>query len=91
MTFNPAAVLPHVRCPVLAVYGAADEQVPVERSVAILADRLPALHRGEHAVAVLPGAGHMLFANEPRDDLPRTKQLSPAFLPLLADFLSRRS
>lgn len=77
--FDPAALIPHLRCPILALYGAADELVPVERSVAVLAERLPGLHRGRNAVAVLPGADHMLFVAE--------GEHSPVFLPMLGAFL----
>lgn len=77
--FDPAALIPHLRCPILAFYGAADELVPVERSVAVLAERLPGLHRGRNAVAVLPGADHMLFVAE--------GEHSPVFLPMLGAFL----
>lgn len=89
MRFDPAAVVPHIRCPILACFGAADEQVPVERSVAILAERLPALWRGAHGIAVFPGADHMLFVDAPRPGVERRTQLAPAFLPMLADFLER--
>lgn len=89
MRFDPAAVVPLLRCPILACFGAADEQVPVERSVAILAERLPALRRGQHGIAVFPGADHMLFVDSPRPGVERHTQLAPAFLPMLADFLAR--
>ena len=89
MAFDPAAVIPHLRCPMLALFGSADESVPVERSVAILAERLPSLHRGEHGIAVFPGADHMLYVGPRRKDLPRVEQLAPAFAPMLADFLAR--
>ena len=59
------------------------------RSVAILAERLPSLHRGEHGIAVFPGADHMLYVGPRRKDLPRVEQLAPAFAPMLADFLAR--
>lgn len=79
LSFDPAARIPHLRCPILALYGAADELVPVERSVAVLAERLPGLHRGRNAVAVLPGADHMLYVADGAH--------APAFLPMLGAFL----
>ncbi|MFF5227594.1 alpha/beta hydrolase family protein [Dactylosporangium sp. NPDC000521] len=79
LSFDPAAVIPHLRCPILALFGAADELVPVERSVAVLAERLPGLHRGRNAVAVLPGADHMLFIAE--------GEHSPVFLSMFGAFL----
>jgi pimeloyl-ACP methyl ester carboxylesterase len=89
MTFDPAAVIPHLRCPILALFGSADESVPVERSVAVLAERLPALHRGAHGIAVFPGADHMLYVGPRREDVPRVEQQAPALAPMLADFLAR--
>jgi len=89
MRFDPAAIVPLLRCPILACFGGADEQVPVERSVAILAERLPALRRGAHGIAVFPGADHMLFVDDPRPGVERYMQLAPAFLPMLGDFLER--
>lgn len=79
LSFDPAALIPHLRCPILALYGAADELVPVERSVAVLAERLPGLHRGRNAVAVLPGADHLLYVAE--------GEHAPALLPMLGAFL----
>ena len=90
LTFDPATVVPHVRCPILACFGAADDLVPVERSVAVLAERLPALHRGANGLVVFPGADHMLYVEEPRPGVDRISQLAPGFLPVLADFLARR-
>jgi pimeloyl-ACP methyl ester carboxylesterase len=89
MAFDPAAVIPHLRCPILALFGSADESVPVERSVAVLAERLPSLHRGAHGIAVFPGADHMLYVQPKREGVPRVEQLAPAFAPMLADFLAR--
>jgi uncharacterized protein len=90
-TFDPASVVPHLRCPILALFGGADELVPVERSVAVLAERLPALRRGSHGIAVFPGADHMLYVDEPRPGVERHTQLAPGFLPMLGDFLARIS
>jgi pimeloyl-ACP methyl ester carboxylesterase len=89
MAFDPAAVLPEIRCPMLALFGSADESVPVERSLEILATRLPTLRRGTHGVAVFPGADHMLYVDQPRPGVERLTQFAPAFLPMLGDFLQR--
>jgi pimeloyl-ACP methyl ester carboxylesterase len=86
--FDPAAILPFVRCPVMAFYGAADELVPVERSIEVLGRGLPGRQRGRNGVAVLPGVGHMLYPEPPRDDVSTFEQLSPGFLPLLGSFLA---
>jgi pimeloyl-ACP methyl ester carboxylesterase len=89
MRFDPVDALAKIRCPVLALFGSADESVPVERSVAVLAANLPVLRLGAHGVAVFPGADHMLYVDHPRPGVERLTQLAPAFLPMLGDFLQR--
>ncbi|HTJ35115.1 MAG TPA: hypothetical protein VL738_17945, partial [Dactylosporangium sp.] len=66
-----------------------DEHVPVERSLAVLGERLPSRHRGSNGVAVLPGVGHMLYPVPPNPGVALFEQLSPGFLPLLGAFLDR--
>ncbi|MGI5237547.1 alpha/beta hydrolase family protein [Dactylosporangium sp. CA-139066] len=89
LSFDPAALLPFLGCPLLALFGGDDEHVPVERSLQVLGARLPARHRGLNGVGVFPGVGHMLYPVPPRDDISLFEQLSPAFLPLLGAFLDR--
>jgi|SRR5829696_6758481 len=81
--FEPAAVLPQVRCPVLALFGAADPLVPVPASVAAWVAGAPRLT----GLAVFPGADHGLFVADPAPGVDRTEQLAPGFLPMLAAFL----
>jgi uncharacterized protein len=57
--FDPATVLPQVRCPVFAAFGGADPDVPAARSVANFARLLPPDPR--HAFVVFPGANHGLY------------------------------
>ena len=75
--FDPASVLPEVRCPVFAAFGGADESVPVPASVVAFANLLPESDR--HALAVFPGAGHGLSVNG---------QLAPGFLAMLRAWLA---
>ncbi|WP_432975610.1 alpha/beta hydrolase [Dactylosporangium sp. CA-233914] len=89
LSFDPPGLLPFLACPIMAFFGADDEHVPVERSLAVLGERLPARHRGSNGVAVLPGVGHMLYPVPPRADAPPFEQLSPGFLPLLGAFIDR--
>jgi pimeloyl-ACP methyl ester carboxylesterase len=89
LSFDPPALLPFLRCPLLALFGADDEHVPVERSLQVLGARLPGLHRGRNGVGVFPGVGHMLYPVPPRAGIPLFEQLSPAFLPLLGAFMER--
>jgi pimeloyl-ACP methyl ester carboxylesterase len=81
--FEPAAVLPRVTCPALALFGAADSLVPVPASVAAWVAGAPRLA----GLAVFPGADHGLFVADPEPGVDRTSQLAPGFLPMLGDFL----
>jgi uncharacterized protein len=77
-TFDPLPHLERCRCPVLAVWGADDTIVPVERSRAIFAE--------------LPGAQAELVV-VPRSDHLRSAKSAPwgsAVLPLIADWVSSR-
>jgi pimeloyl-ACP methyl ester carboxylesterase len=79
-TFDPVPHLKRCRCPVLAVWGAEDGIVPVERSRAIFAEVLG----GRVQLVVLPRSGHHL----------RVGQGAPwgsAALPLIADWNRSRA
>jgi hypothetical protein len=84
--FDPADVLPDVRCPVFASFGGADASVPVGRSVAVLNERLPSDPR--HALAVFPGADHGLMLAPWDRTAPYAPQLAPGFLPMLTAWLA---
>lgn len=90
LDFEPADVLPRVSCPVLALFGAADELVPVSQSVSAYAQHLPQLPGDPHGIAVFPGADHGLFTAPPDPAVPRTSQLAAGFLPMLSSFLDAR-
>jgi uncharacterized protein len=82
--FDPATVLPSVRCPVFAAFGGEDESVPVPASVARFLSLLP--ESPEHALAVFPGADHGLYITDD-DTLPLADRLAPGFLPMLQAWL----
>lgn len=91
LDFDPVDVLPHVPCPVLALFGASDYVVPVPESVAAFAMHLPKLAGDPHGIAVFPGADHGLFTADADPAVPRTDQLAPGFLPMVAGFLTRNA
>lgn len=86
LDFDPVAVLPRVRCPVLALFGGADDVVPVRASLAAFAQALPEHPR--HGFAVFPSADHGLFVADPADGVARRDQLAPAYLATVAGFLA---
>jgi uncharacterized protein len=89
LDFDPVPVLRDVSCPVLALFGADDTLVPVADSVIAYATQLRA--QPEHGIAVFPGADHGLFTADPDPGVPRTDQLAPGFLAMIAGFLAERS
>jgi uncharacterized protein len=88
LDFDPAEVLPQVRCPVLALFGGNDSLVPIPESVIAYATHLPSLPGAPHGLAVFPGADHGLFTADPDPDVPRTEQLAPGYLPMVRRFLA---
>ncbi len=86
--FDPATVLPDVRCPVFAAFGGADTSVPVPRSVAVLSEMLPA--SPAHAVAVFPDADHGLMPGTTDETTPYPARLAPGFLTMLTSWLAAR-
>jgi pimeloyl-ACP methyl ester carboxylesterase len=91
LDFDPVPALEQVSCPVLALHGAADTIVPVATSIAAYAAHLPPLPGDPHGIASFPGADHGLFTADPDPAVPRTDQLAPGFLPMLAAFLEDRA
>lgn len=90
LAFDPTPILADTRCPVLALFGAADTLVPVAESVGSFAAHLPRLAGDPSGIAVFPGANHGLFVADPIDGVDRTSQLAPGFLAMLAGFIARR-
>jgi uncharacterized protein len=87
LDFDPVPVLRRVQCPVLALFGADDTVVPVAESVAAIAAHLRP-RGGCPGIGVFPGGDHGLFTADPEPGVPRTEQLAPGFLPMLAGFLA---
>lgn len=83
---DPAEILPEVRCPVFAAFGGADPSIPVARSVAVYAERLP--HDQRHVFVVYPRADHNLFVGERDRAVPLASQLATGFFPMLTDWLA---
>jgi uncharacterized protein len=86
--FDPATVLPDVRCPVFAAFGGADTSVPVPRSVAVLSELLPG--NSAHAVAVFPDADHGLMPATTDQTASYAARLAPGFLAMLTSWLATR-
>ncbi|WP_329117530.1 alpha/beta hydrolase family protein [Streptomyces sp. NBC_01465] len=84
---DPLADAAHLRCPHLALFGAADELVPVADSMHAYATT--ACRPGRHPTATLttelfPGADHRL-------QTPGTDRLAPGYLAVLTNWLAGRT
>jgi len=88
LDFDPAPVLGQVTCPVLALFGADDTLVPIAESVTAYTTHLRALPGSGHGIAVFPRADHGLFTADPDPEVPRTDQLAPGFLAMVAGFIA---
>jgi pimeloyl-ACP methyl ester carboxylesterase len=85
---DPTEAMRAIRCPVLALHGGDDTIVPAMDSALSYATNLAPLPGAPHGIAVFPGADHGLFVAAPDPDIPRTEQLAPGFLPMVAGFLA---
>jgi uncharacterized protein len=85
LDFDPVRALRSVTSPVLALFGAADQLVPVADSVANFAMALPQLPGDPHGIAVFPGADHGLFVEGPG---PRPRSLAAGVLPMIESFVA---
>ncbi|MEU4803834.1 alpha/beta hydrolase [Actinosynnema sp. NPDC023587] len=81
MDVDPGDLLPRLDVPLLAVFGGADDIIPVPESVAVFAPHTTGL-------AVFPGADHALFTRDPAPGVPDVDRLPPGFLPMLRAFLA---
>ncbi len=91
---RPAAVLAQVHCPVLALGGAKDLQVPAQESLAAVARALKAGGSPDVTVREMPGLNH-LFQTAPTGALAEYAQIeetfAPAALKVMGDWIARRT
>lgn len=81
--FDPTSYFPSLACPVLAMFGGSDTEIPVAESIGALATHLP-WDEHRNALALFPNADHLLFQVEP----PRQGELAPGLLPTVSSFLT---
>src|SRR5262249_36967073 len=59
LLYDPRTALVKVECPVLAVYGEKDTQVPAEENLAIVREALAAGRNRDYTVLLLPNLNHL--------------------------------
>jgi hypothetical protein len=82
--FDPRPALSAVHCPMLALYGALDTVLPVERNTRLLTSALTAARHEDHSVIVVPGGDHTLriTATLPAPTPSLSPPLSPSLRPV---------
>lgn len=64
LSHNPRAVLEKVTCPVLAIFGGSDVEVPVEDSISVFEEALSKAGNEDYTIKVFPGADHFVMIGE---------------------------
>lgn len=90
--YDPAPALAALRCPILALFGAKDSGIPVEKN---RGRWLEALTRGghrKHALIVVPAANHVMFEAKTGSmfEIPSLDGFVPAYRRILLDWLRQR-
>lgn len=93
LDYDPAPVLGRVNCPVLALFGEHDLQVPAEANRAVMND-IATKNPSAWTVKVIPGANHLyqLAVTGSATEYPRLKkEFAPGFVETLLDWLGRHT
>lgn len=86
LRYNPRATLMKVRCPVLALGGDKDVQVPSKENLAIIDEALKAGGNPRFAVREFPGLNHA-FRTEPHAAGSEDETMSPIVLQTISDWI----
>lgn len=80
--FDPVPALENLTCPLLAIWGEADQLVPVERSVVVFRDALERSGNADLTIRIFPQADHNLRLPD--------GSLAPGFWESMTDWLRQR-
>jgi pimeloyl-ACP methyl ester carboxylesterase len=89
---DPVPVLEKVKCPVLAVWGALDSFVPVEKSVAVWRSGLARAGNQDVTLRVFPAGDHSLLQARTGglQEVPRLRGFVPAYFETQRDWVLQR-
>jgi len=94
VTFDPAKTLASVRCPVLAIFGELDQQVPVALNRGPMEDALRKGMTKDWKIEVIPKANHLFITavtGAPAEYATLEKRFVPGFLDLVGDWITKRA
>jgi pimeloyl-ACP methyl ester carboxylesterase len=93
MAYSPKATLMKVKCPVLAMNGEKDTQVPASENLKAIEEALNAGKNKRFVVKEMPGLNHMFQTAQTGDESEYVKieeTLSPAAMQTVADWILQR-
>lgn len=94
LTYDPAPTLKEVKCPVLAINGEKDLQVPPEENLKAIEEALEAGGNEDYTVKELSGLNHLFQTAQtgsPSEYARIEETISPAALELIGDWISERT
>jgi pimeloyl-ACP methyl ester carboxylesterase len=94
LTYDPRPTLRKVKCPVLAVIGSKDVQVPAKANLDAIADALKAGGNDNVTIRELPGLNHLFQTAKtgaPSEYSTIEETMSPSALQLIADWIRRQT
>ncbi len=89
--YDPAPALRSVRCPVLAIFGELDKQVPPALNEKPMREALASAGNPQDTVVVMPKANHLFLSastGSPTEYATLTKEFVPGFLDLINSWLA---
>jgi pimeloyl-ACP methyl ester carboxylesterase len=93
LAYNPAPALEKVRCPVLALFGGHDTQVPAKLNEDAMESALKKGGNTDYTFKVFPNANHLFLAaktGSPREYGALKKEFVPGFLDTMSDWILKR-
>jgi hypothetical protein len=90
--YDPAPALAALRCPVLALFGAKDPGIPVEKNQSLWRQALARGGHRDHALIVVPAANHIMFeaGSGSMFEIPALDRFAPDYRPILIEWLRDR-
>lgn len=94
LTYDPSPTLMQVKCPVLAINGEKDLQVPPEENLKAIEDALEAGGNEDYTVQELPGLNHLFQTAQtgsPSEYAAIEETISPTALEVIGDWISEHT
>jgi uncharacterized protein len=93
MDYDPVPTWRQLRCPVLAIFGERDMDIPVEASVAKIDSAQRAAGNTDYTIEVVAAADHLIMPSVTGGftHLPLAQGYAPSYFPTMAEWLRQRA